>query len=88
MEMWKSRNEPVAREEYLRARNKYVEVRRKAQKEYEGRIVENCESNPKMFHKFINGKLSKKEVIEKVKVGEDNMWRHEKYCGNTKWQLK
>ncbi len=63
----------MAREEYLRARNKYVEVRRKAQKEYEGRIVENCESNPKMFHKFINGKLSKKEVIEKVKVGEDNM---------------
>ena len=65
------RNEPMAREEYITARNNYVEVRRKAQKEYEERIVENCESNPKMFYKFINGKLNKKEVIEKVKVGED-----------------
>ena len=68
---YKKNNEVVAREEYIGARNRYVEVRRKAQKEYERKIVENCESEPKLFYKFINGKLNRKEVIEKVKVGEE-----------------
>lgn len=58
-------------EKYKIARNRYVEVRRTAQKKYEQRVVENCDSNLKMFYKFINGKLNKREAIEKVKVWEE-----------------
>ena len=61
----------LSRDVYKTARNRYVEVRRAAQKEYEERVVENCDSDPKMFYKFINGKLNKREAIEKVKVGEE-----------------
>ena len=66
---YKRSNGELEGEIYRNARNEYVQVRRRAQKEYEQRIVEKCESDPKMFYKFINGKLQRKESIEKVKVG-------------------
>ena len=66
---FKKHNEPISREAYVKARNRYVEIRRTAQKEYEQRVVENCDNDPKIFYKFINGKLDKKESVEKVKVG-------------------
>ena len=68
---FKKNNEVISRDTYIATRNRYVEVRRTAQKEYEQRVVEKCESDPKMFYKFINGKLNKKETIEKVKIGEE-----------------
>ena len=67
---FKKHNEPISREAYVKARNRYVEIRRTAQKEYEQRVVENCDNDPKIFYKFINGKLNKKESVEKVKVGD------------------
>lgn len=67
---FKKNSEALSREGYKTARNRYVEVGRTAQKEYEQRVVENCDSDPKMFYKFINGKVNKREAIEKVKVGE------------------
>ena len=68
---FKKNSDVLSRDVYKTARNRYVEVRRAAQKEYEERVVENCDSDPKMFYKFINGKLNKREAIEKVKVGEE-----------------
>ncbi|MPC61467.1 hypothetical protein E2C01_055539 [Portunus trituberculatus] len=68
---YKRINEAVERKAYRTARNRYVDVRQKAQKEYEQKILENCERDPKMFYKFINSKLHKKEIVEKVKVGDD-----------------
>ena len=68
---YKNKNEEGEREQYRNARNRYVQVRRKAQQGFEQRIVENCQSDPKMFYKFINGKLQRKETIDRVKVGDD-----------------
>ena len=68
---YKRKNEDMEREAYKTAKNRYVEVRRTTQKEYEQKIVEHCESDTKMFYKFINSKLQKKEMVEKVKVGEN-----------------
>ncbi|MPC50209.1 LINE-1 reverse transcriptase [Portunus trituberculatus] len=68
---YKRNNEEAETEAYRTARNRYAEVRQKAQKEYEQKIVENCERDQKVFHKFINSKLQKKEIVKKVKVGDD-----------------
>ena len=68
---YKKSNEELEGEVYRSARNRYVQVRRKAQKEYEQRIVDKSESDPKMFYKFINEKLQKKESVDKVKVGDN-----------------
>ena len=68
---FKKRGEEWEREAYKVAKNRYVEVRRQAQKEYERRIVEKCDKDPKMFYKFVNGKLNKKESVEKVRLGDE-----------------
>ena len=68
---FKKRGEEWEREAYKVAKNRYVEVRRQAQKEYEKRIVEKCDCDPKMFYKFVNGKLKKKEAVERVRLGDE-----------------
>ena len=68
---FKKNRDVLSRDVYKTARNRYVDVRRTAQKEYEQRVVEHCDSDPKMFYKFINGRLNKREAIEKVKFEEE-----------------
>lgn len=57
---FKKRGEEWEREAYKVAKNRYVEMRIQAQKEYERRIVEKCDRDPKMSYRFVNGKLNKK----------------------------
>ena len=53
---------------YVRKRNEYVRICRTEQRNYERSIVDKCKDQPKLFYKFINGKLKTREDITKVKV--------------------
>lgn len=39
---------------------------REEEKEYEKAMVEKCKEQPKLFDRFINGKIKPKEKIEKT----------------------
>ena len=58
-----------SREEYQRARNEYVRVRREEERNFEKDIVEKCKDEPKLFYRYINGKLKHKDNINKLKSG-------------------
>lgn len=61
------RNTQKNREEFKRARNEYVQVRRQEERNYEKDIVDNCKNEPKMFYRFINGKMKQKVGVSRVK---------------------
>ena len=54
------------KEEYKLERNEYVRVRRE-EKKYEKDIVE----EPKLFYRFINGKIKHKEIITRLKENNE-----------------
>ena len=49
-----------------RKRNQYVKIRRGEQKNYEKNIVDKCKEEPKLFYRYINGKLKNKDEIIKL----------------------
>ena len=55
------------KEEYKIARNEYVRVGKKEEKRYEKYIVDKCKAEPKLFYRFINGKLKHKESVARLK---------------------
>ena len=46
-----------SRNEYQRARNNYVKIRREEERNFEESIIDKCKEEPKLFYRFINGKL-------------------------------
>ena len=52
---------------YQTARNDYGKMRKEEKRNYEKDIVNKCKEQPKLFYRYINGKLKNKEVIEKLK---------------------
>ena len=54
-------------ERYKEARNEYIRIRREEERNFEKDVVEKCKEEPKLFYKYVNGKLTNKETIDKVK---------------------
>ncbi len=52
-------------------RNEYVKIRRGEEKGYEKGIVEKCKGKPKLFYKFIYGKIKLREKLERLKDGNE-----------------
>ena len=65
MEETKQRNE-IHREQYKEARNEYIRIRREEERVFEKDVVEKCENEPKLFYRYINGKMTGKETIDKL----------------------
>ena len=57
-------------ERYAAARNEYVRIRREEEIAFEKDVVEKCGNEPKLFYKYINGKMKCKETIDKMVKGE------------------
>ena len=51
---------------YTVARNRYLDVRRQAERQFEQDIAKKAKENPKLFHNFIRGKLKVKEQVVKL----------------------
>ncbi len=66
----KQRNERN-RKQYIEARNEYVRIRREEERRFERDIVKRCEEEPRLFYRYINGKMSCKETIDKLIEGDN-----------------
>ena len=64
---WRKRGTSRTKEEYKTARNEYVRIRREEQKNFERDIIDRCKDEPKLFYRYVNGKLKHKEGISKLK---------------------
>ena len=53
---------------YRQARNYYVMVLREEQRQFENDIIDRCKNEPKLFHRFGNGKLKRKTGLDKLRV--------------------
>ena len=63
--------ESYTKEVYKLARNEYVWVRREEEKRYGKDIVDKCKKEPKLFYRFINVKLKRKESIAQLKENKE-----------------
>ena len=61
----KQRNEYNS-ENYKEARNEYIRIRREVERNFEKDVVEKCKEEPRLFYKYINGKITNRETIDKV----------------------
>ena len=66
----KQRNEGN-RKQYIEARNEYVRIRREEERRFEEDIVKRCKEEPRLFYRYINGKMSNKETIDKLIKGDN-----------------
>ncbi|XP_050725009.1 uncharacterized protein LOC127002828 [Eriocheir sinensis] len=57
------------KEDFKIARNEYVKIRREKEKGYEKDIVEKCKEEPKLFYRFINGKIKPRKKVGRLKDG-------------------
>ena len=64
---WKRNRSIINKESYRVARNEYVRVRKEEERKFEKDIVDKCKEHPKLFYRFVNGKLKKRESIERLK---------------------
>ena len=65
---WTRRRTTQTWETYKKARNEYTKVRREEARKYEKDIVDKCKEEPKLFYRFVNGKLKNKKEISRLKV--------------------
>ena len=56
---------------YVNKRNEYVKIRREEQRNYEKDIVNKCKEHPKLFYRYVNGKLKNKGQISKLRINEE-----------------
>ena len=54
-------------EEYKTTRNEYVRIWRE-ESNFERNIIEKCKIEPKLFYRYINGKMKSKGGVDKLKV--------------------
>ena len=65
---WKKKRTTDAGIKYKLARNEYVRIRREEERNFEKDIVEKCKDQPKLFYKFVNGRLKEKQSIERLRL--------------------
>ena len=70
---WRKTKQPRRWQEYIKLRNDYVVIRREEKRNYEKNIIDKCKEQPKLFYRYINGKMTHKHEIEKLK------WNNEEY---------
>ena len=56
---------------YLNKWNEYVKIRREEQKNYEKDIVNKCKNHPKLFYRYVNGKLKDKKETSKLRINDE-----------------
>ena len=56
---------------YINMRNKYVTIRRVERRNYEKDIVDKCKDQPKLFYRYVNGKLKNKSGTTKLKINDE-----------------
>ena len=52
---------------YIRERNYYVKVRREEKRNFEKDVIDKCKEQPKLFYRYVNGKLKNKHDIGKLR---------------------
>ena len=65
---WRKRKRLQDWNEYKKARNEYVKMRREEKKNFEKTIIDKCKDQPKLFYGYVNSKLKNKKGIVKLKV--------------------
>ena len=55
------------REEYKMARNEYSKIRKEEERKFECDIVKKCKDEPRLFYRYVNGKLKHREGVNKLK---------------------
>ena len=76
----RKRKNPRTWKEYTEARNRFTAIRRNEQCNYERNIVDKCKNEPKLFYRYINGRLKSKDSVSKLRVGEKIYEREEELC--------
>ena len=59
------------KEKYKQERNEYVRVRREEEKRYEKDTVDKWKEEPKLFYRFIDGKIKRKKIITRLKENNE-----------------
>ncbi|XP_076062422.1 uncharacterized protein LOC143037755 [Oratosquilla oratoria] len=54
---------------YVNYRNEYVNVRREEKRNHEKDIIDKCKEQPKLFYRYVNGKLKNKQELVKLCQG-------------------
>ena len=65
---WRKRGGQEKWEEFKVARNEYVRILREEERNYEKEVVHKCQNEPKLFYRYLNGKMKNKQSIDKLKV--------------------
>ena len=65
---WRKRGGRKNWEEFKSARNEYVRVLREEERDYEKGVVDKCKNEPKLFYRYVNGKMKNKQSIDRLKV--------------------
>ena len=71
--MKKKRQTQENRNKYKLARNEYARIRREEEKKFEKDIVNKCKEEPKLFNRYINGKIKQKERITRLKENNETV---------------
>lgn len=65
---------------YKRLRNEYVRIRKQEARNYEKNIVDKCESDPKLFYRYVNSKMKITDKIMRLREGDNIYDDDEKMC--------
>lgn len=63
---WRKRRNQRRWQDYINERNEYVKIRREERRNYERDVINTCRDKPKLFYRYVNGKLKSKHEIEKL----------------------
>ena len=55
---------------YKSERNEYVRIRREEEIKFERDIVEKCKEEPKLFYRYVNGKMKNRDSITKLREND------------------
>ena len=67
---------------YQEVRNRYLQIRRSAEKEFEQDIAKKAKENPKLFHSFIRDKLKVKEQVVNLQLDNGELTEtDDQICG-------
>ena len=53
---------------YKQVRNEYVTTLREEQRKFENDIIDRCKDEPKLFFRYVNGKMKTRKSIDKIRV--------------------
>ena len=67
---WRRNRRPNLWNKYKLARNEYVTTLREEQKKFESDIIDRCKNEPKLFYRYVNGKVKTNKSLDKIRVEE------------------